>query len=162
MPSSRTWLFILLIAILLALLPLTLPPEFPPFALAHPQVIAVASLFKQIALGQRHRLGLIKSAIIPGSSNTTSRERHTTASEQGLDTTTNMPVRMPVYFISHGGPNVMEETSHPAYAQLQEIGREITQKVKPKAIIVSPVSSQLPFTFLFLQLSSFMTPLPTQ
>ncbi|KAI7158866.1 hypothetical protein KC349_g4560 [Hortaea werneckii] len=47
-----------------------------------------------------------------------------------------MPARMPVYFISHGGPNVMEETSHPAYAQLQEIGREITQKVKPKAIIV--------------------------
>ncbi|GAB1736158.1 hypothetical protein NU219Hw_g6834t1 [Hortaea werneckii] len=47
-----------------------------------------------------------------------------------------MPARTPVYFISHGGPNVMEETSHPAYAQLQEIGREITQKVKPKAIIV--------------------------
>ncbi|KAI7464396.1 hypothetical protein KC357_g7949 [Hortaea werneckii] len=47
-----------------------------------------------------------------------------------------MPARTPVYFISHGGPNVMEETSHPAYAQLQEFGREITQKVKPKAIIV--------------------------
>ncbi|KAI6816215.1 hypothetical protein KC340_g16593 [Hortaea werneckii] len=55
-----------------------------------------------------------------------------------------MPARMPVYFISHGGPNVMEETSHPAYAQLQEIGREITQKVKPKAIIVLSAHWQAP------------------
>ncbi|KAI7668376.1 aromatic ring-opening dioxygenase LigB subunit [Hortaea werneckii] len=55
-----------------------------------------------------------------------------------------MPARMPVYFISHGGPNVMEETSHPAYAQLQEIGREITQKVKPKAIIVISAHWQAP------------------
>ncbi|RMY01175.1 hypothetical protein D0866_15829 [Hortaea werneckii] len=55
-----------------------------------------------------------------------------------------MPSRMPVYFISHGGPTVMEETSHPAYAQLQEIGREITQKVKPKAIIVLSAHWQAP------------------
>ncbi|GAB1732139.1 hypothetical protein NU195Hw_g8687t1 [Hortaea werneckii] len=55
-----------------------------------------------------------------------------------------MPARTPVYFISHGGPNVMEETSHPAYAQLQQIGREITQKVKPKAIIVLSAHWQAP------------------
>ncbi|KAI7131945.1 hypothetical protein KC352_g31115, partial [Hortaea werneckii] len=55
-----------------------------------------------------------------------------------------MPARTPVYFISHGGPNVMEETAHPAYAQLQEIGREITQKVKPKAIIVLSAHWQAP------------------
>ncbi|GAB7352602.1 hypothetical protein MBLNU459_g2982t1 [Dothideomycetes sp. NU459] len=30
----------------------------------------------------------------------------------------------------------MEDTQHPAYAKLQEIGREITQKVKPKAVVV--------------------------
>ncbi|KAJ9623134.1 hypothetical protein H2203_006070 [Taxawa tesnikishii (nom. ined.)] len=42
----------------------------------------------------------------------------------------------PVYFLSHGGPNIMEDTKHPAYAKLQEIGREITQKVKPKAVVV--------------------------
>lgn len=30
----------------------------------------------------------------------------------------------------------MEDTKHPAYAKLQEIGREITQKVKPKAVVV--------------------------
>lgn len=30
----------------------------------------------------------------------------------------------------------MEETQHPAYAKLQEIGLEITQKVRPRAIVV--------------------------
>lgn len=44
--------------------------------------------------------------------------------------------RTPVYFLSHGGPNIMEEVHHPAYAKLQEIGQEITQKVKPKAVVV--------------------------
>ncbi|EMC94541.1 hypothetical protein BAUCODRAFT_35767, partial [Baudoinia panamericana UAMH 10762] len=44
--------------------------------------------------------------------------------------------RTPVYFVSHGGPTIMEETSHPAYAKLQAIGREITQEVKPKAVVV--------------------------
>ncbi|KAF2458238.1 aromatic ring-opening dioxygenase LigB subunit [Lineolata rhizophorae] len=44
--------------------------------------------------------------------------------------------RTPVYFISHGGPNIMEETKHPAYGALQKIGKEITQKVKPKAVVV--------------------------
>jgi hypothetical protein len=44
--------------------------------------------------------------------------------------------RTPVYFLSHGGPNIMEDYDHPAYAKLQEIGKEITQKVKPKAVVV--------------------------
>ncbi|KAF2155704.1 extradiol ring-cleavage dioxygenase [Myriangium duriaei CBS 260.36] len=44
--------------------------------------------------------------------------------------------RTPVYFFSHGGPNIIEDTKHPAFASLQSIGREITQKVKPKAVIV--------------------------
>jgi aromatic ring-opening dioxygenase catalytic subunit (LigB family) len=30
----------------------------------------------------------------------------------------------------------MYETDHPVYPQLQKIGREITQKVKPKAVVV--------------------------
>jgi 4,5-DOPA dioxygenase extradiol len=30
----------------------------------------------------------------------------------------------------------MEDYDHPAYAKLQEIGKEITQKVKPKAVVV--------------------------
>lgn len=44
--------------------------------------------------------------------------------------------RTPVYFVSHGGPTTMFETDHPVYPKLEEIGREITQKVKPKAIVV--------------------------
>jgi 4,5-DOPA dioxygenase extradiol len=30
----------------------------------------------------------------------------------------------------------MENTEHPAYAKLAEVGREITTKVKPKAVVV--------------------------
>ena len=30
----------------------------------------------------------------------------------------------------------MYQTDHPAYKKLQEIGREITTKVKPKAVVV--------------------------
>lgn len=44
--------------------------------------------------------------------------------------------RTPVYFLSHGGPNVMYEINHPAYAKLVEIGGEITGKVKPQAVVV--------------------------
>ncbi|THX36391.1 aromatic ring-opening dioxygenase LigB subunit [Aureobasidium pullulans] len=44
--------------------------------------------------------------------------------------------RTPVYFLSHGGPNIMEDFDHPAYSKLQEIGKEITGKVKPKAVVV--------------------------
>jgi 4,5-DOPA dioxygenase extradiol len=43
---------------------------------------------------------------------------------------------MPVYFLSIGGPNFMENTEHHAYAKLGEVGKEITTKVKPKAIVV--------------------------
>ncbi|KAG9650933.1 aromatic ring-opening dioxygenase LigB subunit, partial [Aureobasidium melanogenum] len=52
-----------------------------------------------------------------------------------LYSTSTMP-RTPVYFLSHGGPNIMEDYSHPAYSKLQEIGKEITQKVKPRAVVV--------------------------
>ncbi|KAK0661997.1 Extradiol ring-cleavage dioxygenase [Lasiodiplodia hormozganensis] len=44
--------------------------------------------------------------------------------------------KTPVYFVSHGGPNLMEDTDHPAYKKLQEIGKEITSKVKPKAVVL--------------------------
>lgn len=50
--------------------------------------------------------------------------------------TINNMTRTPVYFISHGGPNLFEDYTHPAYAKLQTIGREITHQVKPKAILV--------------------------
>ncbi|KAI0545879.1 Extradiol ring-cleavage dioxygenase, class III enzyme, subunit B [Xylaria curta] len=47
-----------------------------------------------------------------------------------------MSKKAPVYFVSHGGPNTMFDTKHPVYPVLQKIGQEITQKVKPKAIVV--------------------------
>lgn len=49
---------------------------------------------------------------------------------------TSSPARTPVYFLSIGGPNFMENTSHPAYTKLVDIGQEITTKVKPKAVVV--------------------------
>ncbi|KAJ5180117.1 hypothetical protein N7492_003327 [Penicillium capsulatum] len=45
-------------------------------------------------------------------------------------------MKTPVYFLSHGGPNIMFDVDHPAYRKLGEIGREITQKVKPRAVVV--------------------------
>ncbi|KAH8162065.1 hypothetical protein CIB48_g6179 [Xylaria polymorpha] len=47
-----------------------------------------------------------------------------------------MAKKAPVYFMSHGGPTTMFDTEHPVYPVLQKIGQEITQKVKPKAIVV--------------------------
>jgi 4,5-DOPA dioxygenase extradiol len=65
--------------------------------------------------------------------------------------------KAPVYFFSHGGastpsslilthshalstntpqPDVQYNTTHPVYPILQAIGKEITQKVKPKAVVV--------------------------
>ena len=48
----------------------------------------------------------------------------------------NKSSRMPVYFLSIGGPNTMEDKEHPAYSKLAAVGKEITTKVKPKAIVV--------------------------
>ncbi|KAE8146774.1 Extradiol ring-cleavage dioxygenase, class III enzyme, subunit B [Aspergillus avenaceus] len=45
-------------------------------------------------------------------------------------------MRTPVYFLSHGGPNIMFDHEHPAYLKLAQIGKEITNKVKPKAVVV--------------------------
>ncbi|OQO02283.1 hypothetical protein B0A48_11837 [Cryoendolithus antarcticus] len=44
--------------------------------------------------------------------------------------------RTPVLFLSHGGPNLFEDTKHPAYAQLQKLGHQVTHQIKPKAIVV--------------------------
>jgi len=48
--------------------------------------------------------------------------------------TSQLPI--PTYFLGIGGPNFMEDVDHLAYAKLAEIGREITTKVKPKAVVV--------------------------
>lgn len=61
---------------------------------------------------------------------------HDDTSQTSPPLTSTMSPRMPVYFLSIGGPNFLESTSHPAYAQLAKVGQEITTKVKPKAIVV--------------------------
>ncbi|KAL0937473.1 aromatic ring-opening dioxygenase [Colletotrichum truncatum] len=43
--------------------------------------------------------------------------------------------RMPVYFFSHGGPDVMYNKAHPVYPVLQNIGKEITS-LSPTAVLV--------------------------
>ena len=47
-----------------------------------------------------------------------------------------MTTKTPVYYLAHGGPNVMYATDHPAYPVLQQIGKDISTKVKPNAIVV--------------------------
>ncbi|KAJ5887753.1 Extradiol ring-cleavage dioxygenase class III enzyme subunit B [Penicillium taxi] len=47
-----------------------------------------------------------------------------------------MTGKTPIYFFSHGGPNIMYDYDHPAYKKLGQIGREITSKVKPDAVVV--------------------------
>jgi len=44
--------------------------------------------------------------------------------------------RTPIYFFSHGGPNIMEDHDHPASIKLRELGHEITHTVRPKAVLV--------------------------
>lgn len=58
------------------------------------------------------------------------------SSEMSDSSHLNSPSRTPVYFLGIGGPNFMENTHHPAYAKLAAVGREITTKVKPKAVVV--------------------------
>ena len=43
---------------------------------------------------------------------------------------------MPVYFLSIGGPNTIENYQHPATVQLRTVGQEITERVRPKGIVV--------------------------
>lgn len=44
--------------------------------------------------------------------------------------------RTPVYFLGIGGPSFVEDTTHPSHTHLAAFGREITTKVKPKAVVV--------------------------
>ncbi|KID66018.1 Extradiol ring-cleavage dioxygenase, class III enzyme, subunit B, partial [Metarhizium hybridum] len=67
--------------------------------------------------------------------------RHPSSSSSSSSKNTSSPpaapmTKPPVYFFSHGGPTVQYDTQHAAYPVLQQIGREITQKVKPKAVVV--------------------------
>ncbi|BCR89690.1 DODA-type extradiol aromatic ring-opening family dioxygenase [Aspergillus chevalieri] len=74
------------------------------------------------------------------SSRSSSILRQTSPAVQGFSSSAlaadEIKMRTPVYFLSHGGPNVMYQVDHPAYKRLGQIGREITTKVKPRAVVV--------------------------
>ncbi|OKL62001.1 hypothetical protein UA08_02914 [Talaromyces atroroseus] len=78
-----------------------------------------------------HRIGASSSY-----SSTVSAPKATTFIMLDSSINNGSPPRTPVYFLSIGGPNFMEDIAHPAYVRLGEVGREITTKVKPKAVIV--------------------------
>lgn len=61
---------------------------------------------------------------------------HIPISAATIATNNTSPDRMPVYFLGIGGPNFLENPKHPAYSALEAIGREITTKVRPKAVVV--------------------------
>ncbi|KAL6404892.1 hypothetical protein AUP68_11728 [Ilyonectria robusta] len=67
-----------------------------------------------------------------------STQQRTSAASASASTSPKMSMtsKTPVYFFSHGGPDVQYQTKHPVYPILQQIGREITQQVKPKAVVV--------------------------
>ncbi|KAF3902405.1 hypothetical protein ABW20_dc0108452 [Dactylellina cionopaga] len=48
---------------------------------------------------------------------------------------TNTRAALPVYFISHGGPPILEWTHHPAYSAFKRFGNEVSA-LKPKGIVV--------------------------
>ncbi|KAJ5640731.1 Extradiol ring-cleavage dioxygenase class III enzyme subunit B [Penicillium herquei] len=53
-----------------------------------------------------------------------------------IENSSSFKMKTPIYFLSHGGPNIMYNEEHPAYRKLGQIGREITTKVKPRAVVV--------------------------
>ncbi|KAJ5229171.1 hypothetical protein N7489_009879 [Penicillium chrysogenum] len=79
-----------------------------------------------------------RSAAVPLSSSASAAAAATVKGQPDAVTTGHAQPSMktPIYFLSHGGPNVMYDVDHPAYRKLGEIGREITTKVKPKAVVV--------------------------
>ncbi|KAL3449367.1 Extradiol ring-cleavage dioxygenase, class III enzyme, subunit B [Aspergillus insuetus] len=77
------------------------------------------------ASGTRRQLGSVAPAAIDSTKST---PKNSVVSGDKMKT--------PVYFLSHGGPNIMYDVDHPAYKELGKIGREITTKVKPRAVVV--------------------------
>ncbi|KAK6361102.1 hypothetical protein TWF730_004850 [Orbilia blumenaviensis] len=45
------------------------------------------------------------------------------------------PPALPIYFLSHGGPPILDWKNHPAHAAFQRFGKEVVN-LKPKGIIV--------------------------
>lgn len=93
-------------------------------------LVAVAAVLYASLLPDIPPMRWRASKITPALSNLTSKF-HRTA--DGANAT--MATKPPVYFFSHGGPDVMYKKDHPVYPVLQKIGKEITS-LKPKAVVV--------------------------
>ncbi|KAJ0424374.1 putative aromatic ring-opening dioxygenase LigB subunit [Aspergillus carlsbadensis] len=80
------------------------------------------------ASGSRRQLGSVATAAVDSSKTKPIPTSPVVSGDKKMKT--------PVYFLSHGGPNIMYDVDHPAYKELGKIGREITTKVKPRAVVV--------------------------
>ncbi|TPX20276.1 hypothetical protein DIZ76_016164 [Coccidioides immitis] len=78
-------------------------------------------------------IGSVQSSVKPGKS-----ESLPMASQEAelLSVAATGVRKTPIYFLSHGGPSIMYQHDHPAYRKLQQIGKEITTKVRPRAVVV--------------------------
>ncbi|KAI9682435.1 MAG: hypothetical protein M1829_000227 [Trizodia sp. TS-e1964] len=45
-------------------------------------------------------------------------------------------LKTPVYFVGHGGPNTVDDFSHPVQEQYRRVGNVITHEVRPRAVVV--------------------------
>src|ERR1700759_2239566 len=70
-------------------------------------------------------------AYTSGTMSATSQTNSSAPTTAAVTTNGKIPGRMPIYFLGIGGPTSLEDTSHPAYAQLVAVGQEITTKAKP-------------------------------
>jgi hypothetical protein len=119
--------FINPVSILLSRYVLVLLASLPILLLLFP-ISCFVSSYQQVSTQFRTRFtGTMSGAVFQSKS---SPERDIAASRGSSSE------RTPVYFLSIGGPNFIEDIEHPAYSRLAAVGREITSEVKPKAVVV--------------------------
>ncbi|WPG97713.1 Extradiol ring-cleavage dioxygenase [Acrodontium crateriforme] len=116
MPRRSSWLFLLIFGLSIALLPILLDNNETGINLSY--TTRASNLFCRAT-------NLFRPVV----------NQNISTQDIRIGTNASMAVKTPVYFLSHGGPNIMEDKDHPAYAKLQGIGKEITQQ-KPKGIVV--------------------------
>jgi len=104
----------------------------------HPRHIYFAIILVSLSIPLVYRIAQPSTHSIWQATTTQSTTQSTTQAATIMSDSShpNSPSRTPVYFLGIGGPNFMENTEHPTYAKLAEVGREITTKVKPKAVVV--------------------------
>lgn len=106
-------------------------------AASGPLRVVVVIISIAVALVAAFYASLLPELLLPSQVSKAAAALSSLRSKAGLPTTNvTMASRPPVYFFSHGGPDVMYNKEHAVYPVLQNIGKEITQKVRPKAVVV--------------------------